>query len=90
MTCRDKEMRSENDRMKLAKNADGKEVEAQGTWPGSLGTWMRNVQGASCWKGHCFTDFSREDGDGRLRDRHLLPFLCFIIGDSQAIPLTMQ
>lgn len=30
-------MHSENDRMKLAMNADGEEVEIQVMWPGGLG-----------------------------------------------------
>ena len=60
------------------------------TWPGSLGTWIWNVQEASCWKGHSFADILNEDKDGCPIVRHLLSFLSYLAGDSQAIHLTVQ
>lgn len=89
MTCRE-ERPCENDQTKLARNADGVEEGAQVMWPRGLGRWTWNVQGASCWKGHAFTDFFNEDEDGYPIGRHLLSFLSYLVGDSQAIHLTVQ
>lgn len=52
--------------------------------------WMWPLQGTSCWKRQSFTDFFSDDEADYPIGRHLLSFLSYLVGDSQAIHLTVQ